>query len=312
MPLSPLRWWPFGRGESVPAPAASTRRAAQRAAPAEPARSDPQAARARTRRRLVGAAVLLMLGVAVFGLLFETAPRPADGQQARRDTGAVQLAEEALRAAATQPEAAVAASAPPRGSTVEVQSAEAMPPQAPPGDADAAKPAGATLSASAPSSGTVTGLAPAAPPPAPPPRPAPVPSPSTATATAAAVAPPPPAAADDGARARALLEGRAQAAAPSAGTSSAPSAAGTAASPLAAPVAGRYVVQVGAFGDPAALRDARQRVERLGLKTYTQVVQTPQGERTRVRVGPFATREEAEAAAARLRAARLPAALLTL
>jgi DedD protein len=109
---------------------------------------------------------------------------------------------------------------------------------------------------------------------------------------------------DDGARARALLEGRPAAPAPTA------AAVGAAASTPAA--SGRYVVQVGAFSDPAALRDARQRVERLGLKTYTQVVQTPQGERTRVRVGPFATRDEAEAAAARLRAAKLPAALLTL
>jgi DedD protein len=37
------------------------------------------------------------------------------------------------------------------------------------------------------------------------------------------------------------------------------------------------------------LRDARQKVEKLGLKTYTQVVETPTGKRTRVRVGPYAT-----------------------
>jgi len=72
------------------------------------------------------------------------------------------------------------------------------------------------------------------------------------------------------------------------------------------------VVQVGAYTEARALREARQKTERLGLKTYTQVIKTPAGERTRVRVGPYATRAEAEAAGARLRAAGLPAAILTL
>ncbi len=39
---------------------------------------------------------------------------------------------------------------------------------------------------------------------------------------------------------------------------------------------------------------------------------TPQGERTRVRVGPVASREEAEKMAARIKAAGLPTAILTL
>ncbi|HSN33082.1 MAG TPA: SPOR domain-containing protein, partial [Ideonella sp.] len=80
----------------------------------------------------------------------------------------------------------------------------------------------------------------------------------------------------------------------------------------AAAVEGRYVVQVGAFAESAKAREARQRVEKLGLKTYTQVVETPAGSRIRVRVGPFGTREEADRAAGKLRSAGLPAALLTL
>jgi DedD protein len=71
-------------------------------------------------------------------------------------------------------------------------------------------------------------------------------------------------------------------------------------------------VQVGAFTDPATLREARARVEKLGLKTYTQVIEGDAGKRTRVRVGPFATREEATAAAARLKAAGLPGNVLAL
>lgn len=76
--------------------------------------------------------------------------------------------------------------------------------------------------------------------------------------------------------------------------------------------AGRFVVQVGAYTDPATLREARARVEKLGFKTYTQVVGSTAGPRTRVRLGPYSTRDEADAAAARLRRAGLPANILAL
>ena len=72
------------------------------------------------------------------------------------------------------------------------------------------------------------------------------------------------------------------------------------------------MVQVGAFTDPSSLRDARQKVEKLGLKTYTQVIDTEAGKRTRVRVGPFDARDEAERAATRLKSSGLPANILVL
>jgi DedD protein len=85
-----------------------------------------------------------------------------------------------------------------------------------------------------------------------------------------------------------------------------------ASAPSAATEAGRFVVQIGAFADATAAREVRLKVETLGLKTYTQVVETPQGKRIRVRVGPFATQEEAGKVLARLKAAKLPGAVLTL
>ncbi|MEO7853645.1 MAG: SPOR domain-containing protein, partial [Rubrivivax sp.] len=106
-------------------------------------------------------------------------------------------------------------------------------------------------------------------------------------------------------RALALLEGKA--ATPPAGQ--APSS-NTKADAEA--VGGRFVVQAGAYGDSASLRVARQRVEKLGLKTYTQVVQTEAGERTRVRVGPYATRDEAEKAATLIKGSGLAASILSL
>jgi DedD protein len=74
----------------------------------------------------------------------------------------------------------------------------------------------------------------------------------------------------------------------------------------------RYVVQVGAFAENTAAHETRQKVEKLGLKTYAQVADTEAGKRIRVRVGPFAGKEDAEQARSRLKAAGFPAVLLTL
>lgn len=118
-----------------------------------------------------------------------------------------------------------------------------------------------------------------------------------------AVAPKPASSTPDAARAKALLEGK----------EPAPTTA-VAASKADAPAdsAGRYVVQVGAFADAAAAREMRVKVEKLGLKTYTQVVETSSGSRIRVRAGPFGSREEADKALAKAKSAGLNAVVLTL
>jgi DedD protein len=74
----------------------------------------------------------------------------------------------------------------------------------------------------------------------------------------------------------------------------------------------RYVVQFGAFADVNAAREARQKAERMGLKTYAQQVETPQGKRIRVRLGPFADKAEADKALATLRKGGLNGNVLTL
>jgi DedD protein len=75
---------------------------------------------------------------------------------------------------------------------------------------------------------------------------------------------------------------------------------------------GRFVVQVGAFTDVTRAREARLKLEHAGLKTYTQVVQTGEVRKIRVRVGPFPTKAEADKAAAKIKKLDLPAAILTL
>jgi len=98
---------------------------------------------------------------------------------------------------------------------------------------------------------------------------------------------------DDGKKAQALLDGKEPDKKPPAN-------------------AGRFVVQVGAFSEAARAREVRLKVEHAGLKTYTQVAQSKDGQRIRVRVGPFATKAEAEKAAAKIKKLDLPAALLSL
>ena len=75
---------------------------------------------------------------------------------------------------------------------------------------------------------------------------------------------------------------------------------------------GRFVVQVGSFADEAHARDARAKLERAGLKNYTQVVETKDGKRIRVRAGPYASKAEAERVIERIRKMDLQAALLVL
>ncbi|MFZ9468640.1 MAG: SPOR domain-containing protein, partial [Limnohabitans sp.] len=74
----------------------------------------------------------------------------------------------------------------------------------------------------------------------------------------------------------------------------------------------RFVVQVGAYADDAKAREVRIRLEKAGMKTYTHVAETKEGKRTRVRLGPFATKDEAEKAAARVKTMNLQATVLTL
>ena len=254
-----------------------------------------QQARTRARQRLIGAVVLLAIGIIGFPLVFETQPRPIPVdvpiEIPRRDSLpplAMPPARTPARPAAPEGNANPAVQTPAPATTPAVRA-----PTTPTRNGD-----GVITESSADAGREVT----------PPARPAPSEraasrplaqasaaeparrAASSAVGTAAA----PTAAASrpnsDGERARALLEGR----------------------PVASADEQRFVVQVGAFADAEAARETRKNVEKLGMKTYTQVAQTTSGSRIRVRVGPFASRGEAEAALAKAKAAGLNAVLLTL
>jgi DedD protein len=58
----------------------------------------------------------------------------------------------------------------------------------------------------------------------------------------------------------------------------------------------RFIVQIGAFAEVGKANEIKGK---LGAGAFTQTVDTKDGKRTRVRMGPFKSREEAEKAAAR-------------
>ena len=205
--------------------------------------------RKRAKHRLIGAAVLVLVGVVGFPLLFDSQPRPIPVDIAIEIPARQSVKPLAPAKPAPVPSAAPATPAPDPA------------PVAPPAAVASVTPAAAPVPA--------------------------VPAPPVAAAPAA------PRVAEDSARAKALLEDK-----PVAGTN--------------VPAELRLVVQVGAFADAAKAREVRLKLEKAGLKTYTQVADSKDGKRTRVRVGPFASKAEADQAALKIKALDLPATILSL
>jgi DedD protein len=59
---------------------------------------------------------------------------------------------------------------------------------------------------------------------------------------------------------------------------------------------GQFVVQVIALADAEKAQRMQQQIAAAGIKSYTEIVKTVKGDVTRVRAGPYATREAAEKA----------------
>jgi len=236
-----------------------------------PAPESVEALRKRARHRLIGAAILVLLGVVGFPLLFDNQPRPI----------AVDIPIEIPDKTKVKPLTSV----PPVASAT----------------VPAAAPVQASAAPAAPASRAVAGVV-SAPPTAAAPKPAA--KPEVKVEAKPEVKPevkPQPKPLDkptDAAKAQALLDGK--------DAAKKPEAAASAAS------AGRFIVQIGAYAEVLKAREARQKLEKAGIKTYTQVVQTPEGKRIRVRVGPFESKAEADKVAAKIKKLDLPAAILEL
>lgn len=83
--------------------------------------------------------------------------------------------------------------------------------------------------------------------------------------------------ADDAQRAAALLAGQAVDTKPAA-------------------AAGEYLILIGAFSNEANVKTLKAKLAEEGIKNFTEPLDTPQGKKTRVRAGPFPSREAAEKA----------------
>lgn len=265
---------------------------------AAPSADSVEALRRRARHRLIGAVALVLTAVVGLPLVFDTQPRPVsvDVPIVIPDRNKVApLPAIAPAAPSVTPSPTPATPQPGKPASVSAQASldhrEELVTQKNP-----EKPANPSANGSSVATHSI----------AQPTTAASVAKPPSTTSSAAArkpapapeAAPPP---RDDGARARALLEGK-----------DAPKASPVAVAQPASAGAVRYIVQVGAFADATKARETRLKVEHAGMVTYTQVAETAEGKRIRVRVGPFTDRAEAEKAAARVRSLGLPAALLTL
>ena len=241
-----------------------------------------EAMRTRARHRLIGASVLVLLGVIGFPLVFDSQPRPISVDipiEIPDKNGVKPLATPAKARAAE----AVVVTESDAGKPISV---------APVTPSPVVTPAAKAVAKSETKSESKPEVKPEVKPVEKPAEKPPAEKPALKAAEKPLVR------TDDGAKAQALLEGK------------------VVATPASAPVAlgasGRFVVQIGAFSDAVKAQETRNKLERAGMKTYTHVIQPKDGMRIRVRVGPFESKSEADKAAEKIRKLDLPAAILEL
>ncbi|BCX54019.1 hypothetical protein CTYAZ2_35980 [Comamonas testosteroni] len=276
-----------------------------------------EAMRRRARHRLIGAAVLVLIGVVGFPLLFDTQPRPIPVNIP------IEIPDQANSAPEVVPGTQVASqTAAPSGRVAANASLddgeEVLAPSARPAAPAAAAVAPAAPVVGAAAVGTAAAVASQVKP-EPKPEVKPEPKPEVKPERKPEPKPEKPKAevkpevkpeikkpeakpepkhkpeapkVDEAARARALLEGR--------------STSEAAPAKEAAATNERFIVQIGAFAEVGKANEIKGK---LGTGAFTQTVDTKDGKRTRVRMGPFKSREEAEKAAARAKALGLPASV---
>ncbi|MGY6273556.1 SPOR domain-containing protein [Achromobacter denitrificans] len=232
--------------------------------------SEVQAAelRGRARRRLAGAVALVLAAVIILPMVLDSQPVPV------ADNIPIKVPE---RNTPFQPQVGEPQVAAPETPAPEAAPTEPSSVPTPPPIASVQPPAAATPStppAAQPATPPAAAPRPAAPAPKPEAKPAPAPKPDTRS--------------DDGARALALLEGRA-----------APAASAPAPKPAAK---GNFVLQIAAYTTSEDAQSRRSKLHQAGV-TNAFVEQATIGgkQQYRLRVGPFPSREAAQAAQARLR-----------
>lgn len=252
--------WGFGRRADARDAAPSARRG-DSGNDTEGGRTDQVALRTRARRRLIGAAALLLAVAILLPMVLDKEPRPVP------DTIPIDIPSEKTpfspRLALSAPPAAGVAPATPLPDAAPVQEGKG-------------EPAHAAERAEMPRPTVDKGAVPAQA------KPSAAPTAEPADRTA------------DAKRARDILEGK------------------TTETTAVAPASrGKYLLQAAALGSESAARELAARLQRAGFASFTERTETKDGVRYRVRLGPYATRDEAERARARLRAIGIHASVVT-
>jgi len=305
-----MPFFKFRRGDTIPTPPAGSATQAL----------SVEVLRKRARHRLIGASVLVLLGVVGFPLLFETQPRPVAVDIPIEIPGNNGIKPLVVPAPAVAAAPAIKNSAPVVVAAETVAAASSLSSQ------EEIYPLKPTLPLSVTTPSAIKKEAKSEPkqeakaevkPEAKPRSDAKAdikPEEKSETRPAARAEPKPvakPAAElDNGARAIALLNGTPASQASKVGAA-AKLPVTEESKAVAAESKGRMVVQVGAFADAAKADETRRKLEKAGLATYTQVADTKDGKRIRVRVGPFANKAEAEKAVNKIRSLDLPVAILS-
>jgi len=231
--------------------------------------SEVQAAelRGRARRRLAGAVALVLAAVIILPMVLDSQPEPV------ADNIPIRVPE---RNTPFQPQVSEPQVAAPE-TPAPADAAPAEPVPEPPAVASVQPPATATPPAAQPAT-----------PPATPPKPVTPPKPEAKPEPKPATPPKQDSRSDDGARALALLEGRAE----------------PAPKPAAKPTAtkGNFVLQIAAYTTSEDAQSRRSKLHQAGVTNAFVEQATINGKQQyRLRVGPFPSREAAQAAQARLR-----------
>ncbi|SDY42603.1 DedD protein [Collimonas sp. OK242] len=228
----------------------------------------------RARRRLVGAVALVLAVVIVLPMILDSEPKSLPNDIAIQIPSRDKLGASASASASAAASVSNSSGLDQQEEIVDPASSTPVAP-APPA-ASAAKPAVAGNAATAPTPKVVAVAPPeVAPKPEPKPKPEAKPKPKTEPSQVADKH-------DDAARAQAILEGRAVAA------------------PAADKKPGKFALQVAALASQDKVDELQGKLKEAGIHSYTQKIPTQAGDRIRIRVGPFNSKEEAEKMRAKL------------
>ena len=271
---------------------ASPRKPAVRPRPSVSSEAQAAELRVRARRRLAGAVALVLAAIVVLPMLLDAERQPVPDNIAIRIPDRNTPFEPSLSAPASSESDS--------DSGGQVQGIGAPAPGTGAASAPAAPPSASAPVMSAPSMASSPSMSAPAPSSKSEPKPEPKPEPkakpdATSKAEARALANSPSTRTDDGARALALLEGRP--------TSSATPPAGSAPPAVKPPVKGNFVVQAASLDTAADAQGQRDKLTAAGLSNafVDGPVAVNGKQKYRVRVGPFPSREAAQAAQTRLR-----------